>query len=295
VVVKVWVLRMICLGFDLSQKDTCLNNYCAEHGIRKVFVLSPEKFKLSVTLESEFVEWAEIIEYNYFYRLLQEVDDSTLVVVNECLRTQNRNDLTYNCMRHFLNQTKHQLIFQYLPIIDTLDDFMILFDLDTRSRWKRSKFSVGLLSEAEVRIQPVLPSFEKVLVPTGEKLRSDYLKLKRKLIDGIGLKDPHTIPRNLYLLSGKAKVGYLHANRHYIGRNNRFKLENLETYKEAQYPHSYTVFEFCHNFVDFCDFLSLSRQKDFEVLTTDLKVDQWYYDRYIAWLERLRDAYSALQ
>ena len=63
--------------------------------------------------DDEFIEWADIIEYRYYYRLLQEIGSKTLVVVNECLRTQARHDLTYNCMRLFLNQTDHRLIFQY--------------------------------------------------------------------------------------------------------------------------------------------------------------------------------------
>ena len=70
----------------------------------------------------------EIIQYKFYYRLLQEIGKDTLLVVNECLRMQNRYDLTYNCLRLFLQQTPHALVFQYLPIIDTIADFMVLFD-----------------------------------------------------------------------------------------------------------------------------------------------------------------------
>jgi hypothetical protein len=297
---------MIYLGLNNQAKDMHINAYCAAHDIEKVFILSPEKFKFTSSFaNTEYIEWADIIMYKFYYRLLQEIGQRSLVVVNECLRTQNRYDLTYNCIRHFLNQTNHQLIFQYLPLIDEQEDFMVLFDFDTRSRWKREKYRADLLAESSIEISPVHLTFNRVEIETPDKLRKDYQKEKQRLIENIGLKDPHTIPRNLYLLSGKAKLQYIEMNKgglfgnhdsYYIGRNNRFKLSNIQTYKEHSYPHvPYTVFEFCHNFIDFSDFAALSQQLEFNVLCADLKVDQWYFQRYQQWTERLMDAYASIQ
>lgn len=296
---------MIYLGLHNQDKDRRAAEYCADSAIEKVIILAPAKFALPCSFANhETIEWAEIIQYKFFYRLLQEINDRTLVVVNECLRTQNRYDLTYNCIRHFLNQTPHQLIFQYLPIIDSIEDFMILFDFDTRSRWKRERFSAELLTESRIEVAPVEAVFNPVPVETDAKTKAAYQAEKAKLIAGIGLKDPHTIPRNLYLMSGKAKLKYIEAGdgglfaerRHYVGRNNRFKIETLQTYKEPSYPSApYTVFEFCHNFIDFADFMALSRQSVFDVLSADLKVDQWYLARYREWGERLKDATASLQ
>lgn len=293
---------MIYLGLDNQTKDARIGEYCAAHDIRKVFILSPEKFKFACSFpESEVIEWADIIEYQYFYRLLQEIDRRTLVVVNECLRTQNRYDLTYNCIRHFLNQTVHQLIFQYLPLIDASQDFMILFDFDTRSRWKREKFNPSLLTESELVSNEVSLKLQRVEVETPDALKVAYQKEKEKLFASIGLKDPHTLPRNLYLVGGKAKLRHVESGslfndgKHYIGRNNRFKIEGLQTYREKEYPHHYTVFEFCHNFIDFADFLSLSRQSSFDVLVADLKADAWYFDRYMEWIGRINECYAGLQ
>jgi hypothetical protein len=287
---------MILLGLDNAAKDTEIARYCREHDIAKVFVLSPEKFRFPCSIPNhEVIEWAEIIEYRFYYRLLQEVDRNTLIVVNECLRTQNRYELTYNCIRLFLNQTSHQLVFQYLPLIDTIDDFMVLFDFDTRSRWKREKFRLDLLKEATIRGRAVPLELAEIPVETDERTKAAYAREKRKLIDGIGLKDPHTIPRNLYLMSGKAKLGAVEADRYYVGRNNRFKLERFRTYRELAYPHESTVFEFCHNFIDFADFLALSRQLRIEAIVADLKVDWWYLARYREWIGRVRDAYPVLR
>lgn len=286
---------MIRIGMNNAQKLQCVTDYCIAHDIKKVFLLSPERFVFSCDVaDCELIEWSQIIEYKPFYRLLQEIDNSTLVVVNECLRTQNRHDLTYNCIRHFLNQTRHQIVFQYLPLIDDFADFMILLDFDTRSRWKRTTFNRSMLSDVDISITPAAPMFSAVPVTTTSQLIASYKKEKRKLIDDIGLKDPHTIPRNLLLLAGKAKAAHV-GDRWLVGRNNRFKLDRLLTFGEPAYPDGCSVFEFCHNFVDFAGFLALSRQTDIPVLLTDLKVDHWYFDRYTAWSQRIQDAYAAIQ
>jgi hypothetical protein len=287
---------MIHLGLTPDEKTGRIRAYCREHRIAKVFVLSPKKLFFDCGIEgAETIEWADIIEYRYFYRLLQEIDASTLVVVNECLRTQNRYDLTYNCIRHFLNQARHQLIFQWLPFIEDLQDFMILFDFDTRSRWKREKFDPDLLDHCTITMEPRRITFRPIGVPTSAELKTAYQKEKTKLIDGLGLKDPHTIPRNLYLMSGNARLRYVVPDRWYIGRNTRFKIERMQTYKEEVYPNApYTVFELPHNFIDFADISALSRQTAFDVLVADLKVDHWYFDRYTQWTKRIDDGYASL-
>lgn len=291
---------MILLGHTVDEKLAAMRDYAQTHGVRQIFVLSPPRFAFgpdalaSLDVPAEEIAYADIIEYRFFYRLLQEIDAATLVVVNECLRTQNRYDLTYNCIRHFLNQTGHQIVCQWLPMIAEPEDVMTLFDFDTRSRWKRAHLADAPLSEAEIHVRPIRPTFRAVSVATDERLRARYATEKRRLIDGIGLKDPHTIPRNLYLLSGRAKLAEV-GDGWLLGRNNRFKLERLQTYREETYARApYRVFELPHNFIDFADVVALSGQQDFDVLAADLKVDAWYVDRYGDWSRRLSDAYAAL-
>ena len=216
-------------------------------------------------------------------------------MINECLRTQNRYDLTYNCLRNYLNQTVHQIIFQNLPIIDTMDDFMVLFDFDTRSRWKRVKFSEAPLAECTLQINPAVIGINTIEIETDQRTHASYQKKKRQLIDGIGLKDPHTIPRNLYLHGGPTRLKAIEDNKDYVGRNNRFKIDRLRTYRETAFPSQNVIFEFPHNFIDFSDFMTLSGQTQFDVLVTDVKVDQWYVQRYRKWTKRIEYACSALQ
>lgn len=287
---------MILLGLDDEEKRARVARYVEANGIRRIVVLSPDKFTFALPLEHEVVRYPDIIEYRFYYRLLQEIDAHTLVVVNECLRTQNRHELTYNCIRLFLNQTPHVLVMQFLPLIDTFADFLTLFDWDTRSRWKRDPWRAELLRECSLEVVPFPLELVAVPVATDDKTRAAYVREKEKLFAGIGLGDPHVIPRQLYLLGGRAKLPHVDPASRYVGRNNRFKLPNLTTYREPSYPATpYCVFELCHSFLDFSDFLALSRQARVEVLIADLRVDAWYLARYAAWAERLRAAYAALR
>lgn len=285
---------MIHLGMTNGQKQDRIRQYRIDNGIRKVFVLTPEKFKFPVE-DSETIEYHQIILYRYFYRLMQEINPETLVVINECLRTQNRNDLTYNCIRNFLKQTHHQLIFQTLPIIDKPEDVLILIDFDTQSRYKRIS-DLGIIAQSTISVAARNIRLSAIPIEVSPEIQGRYESEKKKLFDHIGTKDPHTIPRNLYLISGKAKVGAMHPDRWYIGRNNRFCLGKYQTFKEPVYLNSpYTVFEFCHNFIDFSDFLALSNQNEIDVMVANLKVDHWYFSRYSDWCGRVMDVYSKIR
>lgn len=286
---------MIYLGLDEQYKKLKIDSYVGKNGIEKVVILSPDKFKFDFEGDTvEWVEYADIIRYVYYYRLLREINKNTLVVVNECLRTQNRHDLTYNCIRHYLNQTPHVLVFQYLPMIDTIDDFMVLFDFSTQSRWRKERFSTEILKETKIVLQPVKIEFNSILVETSLATQSKYDSEKEKLFNDLGEKDPHTLPRNLYLIGGKDKLKAVRDECLYIGRNNRFKLSNMQAYKESNYQGPLVVFEWCHNFIDFADLIALTHQHRFDVLVSDLKVDKWYFERFKNWAKRIEDGYASL-
>lgn len=284
---------MIHLGLSGNEKAMTIKRYLSENDIDKIYILGPVKFAFDCDCEADWVDWPDLIRYVYYYPMLRDINHRTLVVVNECLRTQNRYDLTYNCIRNYLNQTEHRIIFQYLPIIEKAQDFLTLFDFDTRSKWKMQPIENIPLRESDIAIAPIGVNFQKIDIPTTDDMKSRYAKAKDKLIGEIGIRDPHTIPRNLYLISGKAKVPYT-GNGQYVGRNNRFKLR-LRTYKEESFSGAYTVFEFPHNHINFNDFLTLSGQVEVPVLVADLKVDDWYYNRYLTWTEELRNAYTILR
>lgn len=296
---------MIYLGLDDDAKSAAVEDYIAQHGITKVFVISPDRFApafapTAVTHPDEvdgrrgvYIPWPLHIEYRYYYRVLQAADPTTLVVLNEVLRGQQRTMLSFNCIRTFLRHANHQLVFQYLPIIDSLDDVMTLVDFDTRSRWWDQPFSSEMLKEVELHITPVPIEIVPVRVPVDEKTRAAYSKEKTTLlaeVRGDPDKDPHLIPRNLLLVSGKAKLPFVDPARRYVGRNNRVKLPNMETFRDAKGPGERVVFELPHNVIELADLLTVSRQSRVEVLVADTKTEDWYLSRFQGWAERVRDA-----
>lgn len=289
---------MIVLGATPLEKAQRISAFCAAQPVTKVVVLGPPKFRFPMDPGPpvEWIEWEQIQMYRFFYRLLQEIGPQTLVVVNECLRTKERSDLDYNCMRHYLAQAGHQLVFQHLPIIDSVEDFCILFDFDTKSRWRRTAFADLPLAESVIAVQSVPLDLRAVPVETDPKTKAAYATEKERLFAELGPKDPHTIPRNLYLLGGKAKASHVPPGRPCLGRNTRLKIPALTTYREDAYPAApYVVIELPHNYLDFTDFLALSGQTRLDVLVADLKVDAWYFERYTRWAGEVQDAYTALR
>jgi hypothetical protein len=285
---------MIRIGYNIGDKKRQIQEYCRSNNISKVYFFTPEKFAFDFEFEGETVLYDEIILYKFFYRLLKEIDGRSLVVVNECLRTQNRSDLTFNCLRQFLNQTPHQIIFQYLPQIDGKEDFMTLLDFDTKTKFKMQGFKPSMLEGVDIHIKPVEIEFTTVEVQTSEKTKIEYQRERSKLFDSIGLRDPHTIPRNLYQIGGKEKLRAVLDGEKYVAGNNRFKIPSLFTYKESPTEKA-IVFEFPHNFINFSDYLYTSQNSKITVLKSDLKVDGWYFDRYNEWAKRIEHGFSNLQ
>lgn len=301
---------MIYLGYSDDAKILEIEKYRLEHAIGKTIIISADQFPLRME-GVDHVKYSDVIMYVTFYRLLQEIDRNTLVVINECLRTQNRYDLTYNCIRNFLNQSNHQLIFQLLPQIDTRDDFMILFDFDVKSRWKRRKFDINLvLDNSTVRVEPVEIKFDAVNVPTSADMKGKYDDEKKHRFATIGLRDPHTIPRNLHLVSGADKLRYIRDrscidlplfsrldtdNRMYVARNKRLRHDNIVTYSNVESGVRYIIIDLPHRFLDFCDFIKRTGQSNHDVLVTQLPVDQWYFNRYLEWSNKIRDSYASLR
>jgi hypothetical protein len=303
---------MIHIGLHHAYKAAVVDAYIREHGCKKIFVISPDRFAPSFATtrmdEPEkqcdgragvFVPYDRVQWYRWFYKLLAEIDGSSLVVVNECLRSQKRTgDLDLNCIRNFLNQTPHKLVFQWLPIIDTIEDFMILFDLDTKSQWKREPFRQELVQHCKLAIHNSPPALSFAHVDVDAKLLAEYAKQKTKIVaevKGDVDKDPHMIPRQLLLVSGKAKLAHVDSGKLYVGRNNRFKLPNLATFRDVVGTDERVVFEFPTHVSDICDLVSTTHQSSVTVLVADTKVERWYEGAYIAWQKRMSDAYATLQ
>jgi len=297
---------MIYLGFEEHEKHNLIVEYRNNYSIRNTVIISPKQFPLMFGW-SDNIEWSDTIEYETFYRLLQEITEDSLVVLSEPLRSQNRYDLTYNCIRHFLQQTKHKIIFQQFPQIDIKEDFMILFDFDTNSKWKKYKWDINLiLDNIEINVKPLLIQLNGITVQTQHSTKEKYYTEKTKMFNQIGNKNPDTIPRNLYLVGGKDKHAYIKSqckslfkndkNVLFVARNQRLKSDNILTYKNARNDNksNYILIELPHKFIDFTDFLKANQQLKYDLLVADLKVDKWYLKKYTDWINRINETYTNL-
>ena len=282
---------MIYIG--IHNKAQIIEQYVRDNQISHIYLISPMKFPLKLDIETDYIDYEHAIDYPIFYRLIQEVGDTHLIVLNECLRTQNRYDLTYNCIRHFLNQTSHHIIFNQLPLIDGIDDFMILFDFDSKSMWKREKFNLNLI-KANCNVSVSLPRivFNAISVYTSESIKQHYRQERDRLFSEIGNKEPDTIPRNLYLIGGKDKL-FMNSNL-CVARNKRLKAQNVITYEDYE-SGDVDVLEFPHRFIDFSDFMRKSEKFEYNVLLADLPVDSWYFQRYTEWSNRINETCASLR
>jgi hypothetical protein len=286
---------MIYIGLPKANRPQVIEHYVKHNGIKKMVVFSPKRFQLNAefTIPFELIEWDSIIQYKYFYRLLQEIDSNTLLVINECLRTTNRADLYYNCLRNYLTRTEHQLIFNRFPALESFNDFMILVDLDTRSRWRKSSFE-GINEKLNISITDVKLEMKSIDIATDEKTKTTYAKKKADLINSIGARDPHIIPRDLHLVAGKHKMkAAKELASPWVGRNNRFKIEALKTYDESN--DNRNVFEFCHSYRDWSDYLTASEACSLSAMVSDLKVDAWYFKRFSDWMEMQQDVCTKIR
>lgn len=282
---------MINIGFDLAAKEEAVKLYCSEYGLKNVIIFHPDGWSTIRIDGAEYVPYSEIIMYRTFYPLLQKIDNSYLLVFDECLRTKNRNDLTYNCAHHYGNQTKHIIVFEHFPFIDDTEDFMILLDLEKPNRYKGQKFADYLLQETIVNvIHNDIAIFKEETIPT-EKQIAAYEKKKQELFDGLGMKDPDTIPNALQLFASKYKI--IDEDKTYIARNQRYKQLNVLSFTQAVsgWSRLYAI-DLPLSQKTFNDFVKLSGVKEIVFCHSGLKVDDYFYNRYKKW-EREVQAFNA--
>lgn len=283
---------MIRVGLNQKEKQKVLDDYLNAHEIRKVFILYFKKFKreFDIKIEHEYVEYSDIIMYKFFYRLLEEIDNNCLIIVDECMRTQNRSELTYNCAHHYLNQTEHKMIFEYFPFIEDKSDFLILLDFQNKGRYRGKGFDWGYLEDEDIQAKQNKITFDAEKIEMTEKISKAYLKKKDWLFDNLGKKDPDTLPRDLHVYVGNFKKPYIKPDKQYIARNARYSLPNVATYQKpakADY-----MLDFHYRRLDFNDYLKMFDISEVTFLSSGLPVDDYYENEFRQWLDRLEEFYA---
>ncbi len=285
---------MIRIGLGPREKQKEVDNYLADHEIKKVFCFYwrgfPVKYKVDCGIE--YIEYADIEMYKYFYRLLEEINESSLIIMDSCMRTQNRSELIYNCAHHYLGQTPHRIIFEYFPIIESKADFMILLDFENKGKYKGKGFDYVYLQNEDIKIKPVKVKLEVIPVETSEKDRERYEKKKEQLFDSLGEKDPDTIPRNLQLLAGDIKKKAIEPDKLYVARNKRFKLSNMLSYQEVTEKGDYIVIDTHYRRLNMNDFLRISGMAKIKYLCTTLPIDSVIVNEFAKWKARCDSIYA---
>lgn len=272
-------------------KQKIIAHYIKNNDVRKVLVIHSERLKqeYDIDVPHEYIEYHQTIMYKHYYRLLQWVDKFTLIITDNILMTQQRYQLEYNCINNFINQTPHRLVFNYFPFIEDKDDFMILLDFYNKNLYKGEPFRWDYLRDVNLFIKPVHLTFNFIDTPISDKDKATYEAKKEKMFDEIGLRDPDTIPRNLAILAGDFRKANVDPGKKYTCRNARCKSLQTATYKQNELN---TVFDFPIKRTEFIELLSLTKQTEIDVVTSELTVDQYYKNDYLAWRDRLEEFYD---
>ena len=272
---------MIRIGLTDDQKMAEIASYVQEHSeVRHVIIFAPKEHPLETDYET--YSWSDIIMYKVFYPLLERIDDSYLIVTSELLRTKKRNDLTYNCLHHYLNQTPHRLHFHWFPIIDGIEDVMILADMDHPGKYKGRGISKHTLHELNITGIDRRPEIEIIPVDVPDGAVTAYEAERDKLFDNLGAGDPDTIPRKLHLWCGKYKAPMILPQNQYLARNGRFKKNNVVTYKEATDANRLSI-DIPYRRIELNDYLTRVQADTLRFLATPFKVDQYYAGELQQW------------
>lgn len=285
---------MIRIGLGPRGKQQEVSDYLARHDIKKVFCFYYRKFpiRFRVDCDIEYIEYADIEMYKYFYRLLEEIDGDSLIIMDECMRTQNRSELIYSCAHHYLNQTPHRIVFELFPIIETKNDFMILLDFENKGKYKGKAFDYVFLQNENIRIKPFRLKLKTINVEIADKDKERYEKRREHLFANLGEKDPDTIPRTLQLLAGDMKKKAIEPGRLYIARNKRLKMDNVLAYQDVVGPGDYVVVDMHYRRLNFNDFLKTTKMNRIWYLSTVLPIDSVIINEFVQWKARLDSIYA---
>ena len=182
---------MIYIG-QHNNRAAIVSRYMQEHGLKKA-VLFGDLIELE-EVELMHVPYKECIKYSYYYKYLEFTYKQTLFVWNNCLKTQKQNSLEYNCIRHAAEQTQHHIIFETMPLIESSEDFMILYTLQEPNPFVKVGFS-----EVE-RLENVdfsgweCPVISAHRIEATEEQKAKYAQVKEAAISAVK-RDPNIIPR----------------------------------------------------------------------------------------------------
>lgn len=156
-------------------------------------------------VQAERIAFKDSIMYRYYFKWLSELNADCTLVLNNILKKKQRTSLEYNCIRHYCKQAGNVIVFSDFPLIDSKDDFMILYDMIQPEPFLKIGYNdVPEFDNVCMNLNIQLKKTDIVLTEIEEK---DYEKLKNQTIADVK-KDPDIIPRRLLKFAEKCKSKY---------------------------------------------------------------------------------------
>lgn len=172
-----------------------IEDYLETNQIERVFIIG-DNIELPPSVRVDYITYAQTIEYKFYYPWLKDITSNCLVVWNNAMRTKNRYDLHYNCIRRYMQQAEHRLIFEYFPIKEKEEEFMILWDMTLNNPSLKEPYAECDFSEGEVHVGKLLFEVNETHVELTEEELAAYDAEKDKIFGEVK-KDPNIVPRRL--------------------------------------------------------------------------------------------------
>lgn len=227
-------------------RQKIIEDYLSEHAIDHIFLIG-EPIEIHTDIEIYSLPFSESDMYKHYYYLLQHINPRSLVILNEILKRENRYDLKYNCIRKYVIQTQHRLVFNFFPLINHEEDFAILYDMIQDNPFLKEPYRYITHFEG-VHLHHFYLDLAVTEHSFDEDTVREYEAEKEAIIKEVK-KDPNIIPRRLLKWSEKRKpkgfdsmgkvkpemkicVSNLKVDRYYYGELLRVK-EELDNARET--------------------------------------------------------------
>lgn len=172
-----------------------VEDYLKNNQIERVFIIG-DKIDLDPSVRVDHITYTETILYKFYYPWLKNITSNCLVVWNNAMRTRNRHDLHYNCIRQYMQQAEHRIIFEYFPIKEKEEEFMILWDMTLNNPFLKEAYAECDFSQGEIHLGDIRFDVRKTFVELDKEELVAYAAEKERIVGEVK-KDPNIVPRRL--------------------------------------------------------------------------------------------------
>ena len=293
---------MLYLGLLDNQKIDIINRYVTEKNIKKVIFFSPVDFDDSlINCEVETFGFSDCCTIRSddkhkeptWYRLCSEINAGYLIVCNEFMRTAHRGHVSYNALHSYQLRTPHRLVFNYLPVLESVDDLAILFRLSTTHNTKGLQLSEIEIPPLElerrhVEIRPFSAMTPKVFEFKHEEVKNKLIAEAESSVNF----DPENIPRRLYKAFDKNRLKAIpkcFEGRPIVGRGGDCigfdSLTRRDNYVVVSSPYTSNQFSIL---------AGLHETGKIDWMMLDLKCDSFYLKKFKKTIGEMEKAYDYL-